>query len=382
MTTGAEVLPEESAEVRRLALPAPRGPLTRSLFTALREAPGAPLASGPGQSPASDSGPPVRDPLADDDLQLALYVCYELHYAELDGVDQRWEWAPSLLGFRATLEANFQAGLDALVSRCTPAESLDVGGSLQQIVGEDSGPSLSRYVETQASREQLLELVVHRSAYQLKEADPHSWAIPRLTGAPKVALLEVQSDEYGGGSVERMHSVLFANTMHALGLDPRYGRYTSRLPGITLATVNLMSYFGLHRRLRGALVGHLAAFEMTSSIPNRRYGNGLRRLGYGSPATDFYDEHVEADAVHENIAAWDLAHGLARIEPRLAPDILMGARALLALEARWARHLMDAWDKSESSLGEGDDTSLGAPAAGGASSSASSTSSPGRRACE
>jgi hypothetical protein len=144
--------------------------------------------------------------------------------------------------------------------------------------------------------------------------------------------VEVQSDEYGGGSVERMHSVLFANTMTALGLDARYGHYVGQLPGITLAGVNLMSFFGLHRRLRGALVGHLAGFEMTSSIPNRRYANALRRMGYGSPATDFYDEHVEADAVHENIAAWDLAHGLARAEPALAPDILKGARALLAID--------------------------------------------------
>ena len=83
---------------------------------------------------------------------------------------------------------------------------------------------------------------------------------------------------------------------------------------------------------------------MTSSIPNRRYGNALRRLGFGAEATDFYDEHVEADAVHENIAAWDLAGGLARDEPELAADILFGARALLALEARWARHLLDAWE--------------------------------------
>jgi Iron-containing redox enzyme len=299
---------------------------------------------------ASDPGSCAIDPLADEDLQLALYVCYELHYAELAGVDERWEWAPSLLAFRGMLETRFQTGLDALVSQCSHEESLNVGGSLQRIVSEDSGPSLSRYVETQASQEELLELIIHRSAYQLKEADPHSWAIPRLTGAPKAALLEVQSDEYGGGSVERMHSVLFANTMDVLGLDSRYGRYISRLPGITLATVNLMSYFGLHRRLRGALVGHLAAFEMTSSIPNRHYGNALRRLGYGSPATDFYDEHVEADAVHENIAAWDLAHALARIEPKLAPDILMGARALLALETRWAQHLMDAWNESITSL--------------------------------
>jgi hypothetical protein len=205
-------------------------------------------------------------------------------------------------------------------------------------------------METQGTLDQLLEHVVHRSAYQLKEADPHSWAIPRLSARPKAALLEVQFDEYGAGRSERMHSVLFAETMAALGLDPSYGAYVDLLPGLTLAGVNLISYFGLHRRLRGALVGHLAAFEMTSSIPNRRYGNAFRRLGYGTDATRFYDEHVEADAVHEAIAAWDLAGGLARVEPHLADDILFGARALLALEARWAEHLLDAWRSGQSSL--------------------------------
>jgi hypothetical protein len=114
--------------------------------------------------------------------------------------------------------------------------------------------------------------------------------------------------------------------------------------------VNLMSLCGLHRRLRGAIVGHLAAFEMTSSLPNRRYGNGLRRLGFGAEATDFFDEHVEADAVHEQIAAWDLAGGLAAAEPALAADVLFGARALLALEARWAAHLLAAWERGERSL--------------------------------
>jgi hypothetical protein len=184
----------------------------------------------------------------------------------------------------------------------------------------------------------------------LKEADPHSWAIPRLPPRPKAALLEVQADEYGGGSAERMHAVLFAQTMAALGLDPAYGAYLERLPGVTLATVNLMSGFGLKRSRRGAIVGHLAAFEMTSSIPNRRYGNALRRLGFGRAATHFYDEHVEADAVHENIAAWDLAGGLAAEEPAAAADILFGARALLQVEARWAAHLLGAWEGGESSL--------------------------------
>ena len=139
--------------------------------------------------------------------------------------------------------------------------------------------------------------------------------------------------------------------MEALGLDARYGAYLDHLPAATLATVNLMSLFGLHRRLRGAIVGHLALFEMTSSIPNSRYARGLRRLGLDDPAaTGFFDEHVEADAVHENLAAVDLAGGLARQQPDLARDILWGARALVDVEARWARHVLGAWEGGERSL--------------------------------
>jgi hypothetical protein len=323
-------------------LPEPVGPLTGALFAALRGDP----ADGLEAAPAPSGG----DPLADLDLQLALYCCYELHYAGFEGVDERWEWSPTLLAFRASLEAPFEAAVAEVTPANEPGELANVGASLQRIVEEDDGPPLSRYLETSGSREQMLEHVVHRSAYQLKEADPHSWTIPRLSPGPKAALLEVQFDEYGGGRAERMHAVLFADTMRALGLDDRYGAYLELLPAPTLATVNLLSGFGLHRRRRAAAVGHLAAFEMTSSIPNRRYGNALRRLGYGKDVTEFYDEHVEADAVHEAIAAWDLAGGLAREEPALAGEILFGARALLALEARWGEHLLGSWEQGRTSL--------------------------------
>lgn len=328
---------------RRIRLPEPRGPWSERLFHALVNDVDSDI-DLQGLSPAPDL-------LADDDLQLALYVAYELHYTGIEGVDERWEWSPSLLRLRAALERYFDAALADLVPlECSLEEPTDIGGCLQRLVEQDDGPPLSRFVETQATREQMLEHVIHRSAYQLKEADPHSWAIPRLCGAPKTALLEIQFDEYGSGRPERIHAALFAKTMSRLQLDPAYGAYLHHLPGITLATVNLMSRFGLHRHRRGAIVGHLAAFEMTSSIPNRRYGNALRRLGYDREASDFYDEHVEADAVHENIAAWDLADGLARIEPELASDILFGARALLALENRWAAHLLDCWQAQRTSL--------------------------------
>jgi Iron-containing redox enzyme len=299
---------------------------------------------------ADIEAPAPADPLSDEDLHLALYLCYELHYRGLPSVDDRWEWEPSLLALRRSLENLFEAGLrEAVEAPDAPApEAMDV--VLRELVDADEAPSVSSHLERDGTEEELVEFVVHRSAYHLKEADPHTWAIPRLTGAPKAALVEVQADEYGGGRPHRVHAQLFADTMEALGLDSTYGAYLDHIPGVTLATVNLMSFLGLHRRLRGSIAGHLAYFEMTSSVPNRRYAEALRRLGFGVPATEFFDEHVEADAVHENVAAVDLGGGLARQDPRLGADVIWGAAAARELDGRWARHLMEAWGDGRSSL--------------------------------
>ena len=324
-----------------LTLPAPRGPLSARLIESLQRPPHQIL--GP-------ELPAVSDPLADDDLHLALYLCYELHYRGLPGVDERWEWDPSLLGFRAGLEEVFETELRRRVPLAPgPVDAGEIDLTLRAIAERD-GPSLSRYVRSSATLEQVREFLIHRSAYQLKEADPHSWAIPRLHGLPKAAMVEIQADEYGQGRADWVHAELFARAMRALGLNSAYNAYIDRIPGITLATVNLMSLFGLHRRLRAAIVGHLAVFEMTSSIPNRRYGDGIRRLGYDGDATLFFDEHVEADAVHENIAAVDLAGGLIRQEPAAAPTLVWGAESLSLLDARWTGHVLGRWEAGESSL--------------------------------
>jgi len=286
-----------------------------------------------------------------EDLQLALYCCYELHYRGFEGVDERWEWEPSLLAFRGELERRFEDELIELVGTPgAPPDPREIDVLLRELMQGDDAPSVSSFIEREGSAAQVLEFMVHRSAYQLKEADPHTWALPRLHGKPKAAMVEVQFDEYGNGRAEDIHAELFARAMDAVGLDSTYGAYLEQIPSVTLATVNLMSLCGLHRRLRGAIVGHLALFEMTSSVPNRRYANGLRRLGYGEDATLFFDVHVVADAVHESVAAVDLAGGLAKQDPKLGADVLWGARALLAIDGRWARHMMEAWSGDSSSL--------------------------------
>ncbi|MDQ0799432.1 iron-containing redox enzyme family protein [Arthrobacter sp. SLBN-112] len=343
-----------------MRIPDTRGPLTSALFTVLAQAPGA---AGTELDRlyrlAARQVAGTGDIIGDEDIQLALFCLYELHYSGLDSVSDNWEWEPALIRVRQLVEEPFEAALRAAAHQAAGDFELPDRGAITSdevadvlfgLAAMDTGPSLSRYVARKASLEQLREFLVHKSVYQLKEADPHTWAIPRLSGRPKAALVEIQADEYGGGRPERMHSALFARTMRGLGLDDRYGAYVDAVPAVSLATVNLMSLCGLNRRLRGAITGHLAIYEMTSSQPNRFYGNGFRRHGFGAEVTHYFDEHVEADAVHEQIAGRDLAGGLVEAEPHLLADVLFGASAVMALDSRLSTHLMSSWEAGASSL--------------------------------
>ena len=344
-------------------LPTPRGPVSGRLCSVLGrgvdasvEAADDPLTSETRRAVAvidADGAVDAADGwLADEDLQLTLWMLYEQHYRGFAAVDPRWEWSPGLLRVRALIEAPFEAALRRAVP-VPPAGTMtahSLASVLFALVAADDGPSLSAHLARHGQLTQWQEFLALRSVYHLKEADPHTWAIPRLHGTPKAALVEIQADEYGGGRVERMHSELFRRSMRGLGLDDTYGAYVEAAPACTLANVNAMSMLGLHRRLRGAAVGHLTAVEIGSSVPSRRYATGLRRLGFGSEVTRFFDEHVEADAVHEQVAAWDLSGALARDEPELLEDVLFGAALCLWLDARGAATMLDAWRVGASAL--------------------------------
>jgi hypothetical protein len=301
--------------------------------------------------------PESVDLLTDDDLHLALWVLYELHYGGFDGVDPDLEWDPDLLRVRAALEGPFEAELRR---RAAPhvEEVMAAGGDLAERLFELSagfeGPSVARFVHREATLEQFAEFMAHRSIYQLKESDPHSWVIPRITGKPKAALVELQYDEYGGGRPERLHATMFGDSLEGTGLDRTYGAYVDRVPGYTLANNNVMSLLGLHRRLRGAAMGHLGAYEATSSIPCRKYAGGARRLGLPEVVAAYFDEHVEADAVHEQLAFRDICAELVATDQVEERDVVLGAVACLLMDAVVGELMLGAW-------GEGHGTLRGGP---------------------
>jgi hypothetical protein len=327
--------------------PTPRGPVSESVLDALRH--GTPL-DVPSLLAQVGSAPDV---LLDEDLQLTLWAAYELHYNGLDGVDDSWEWDPDLLTVCRAIEVRLEHELRARTRPAVDAASHGVGGVAERIFAQADaadGPSLSRFLQREATAEQFLEVLVHRSLYQLKEADPHTFVVPRIPGGAKVALVEVQFDEYGAGRPERQHSRLFADGMEECGLDRTYAAYVDAVPACTLALNNAMTMLCLNRRLRAAAVGHLAAIEVTSSVPCRKYVQGIRRLDLSSSMADYFDEHVEADAVHEQVATRDICEALVDAEPALAEDVSFGVAVALLMDELLAEHVLACFRKGRSSL--------------------------------
>jgi Iron-containing redox enzyme len=283
------------------------------------------------------------------DLQLALYTCYELHYRGFAGVNPRWEWNPALLHVRGRLEDAFLSAVRHDIGEIGPDETAaDAMDALSVEPVNGTGPSY--YLRDTGTWEQMREYFAHRSLYHLKEADPHAFAIPRLIGQAKASFVAVEFDEYGGGRGERVHQQLFADLMDAAGLDSTYLGYLDAVPADALASVNLMSLFGLHRELRGAAIGHFASTEITSSPGARRLVEALERMGAPEPCVDFYREHVEADAVHEQVVRTDVVGDLVAREPNLERDVVFGIRARDVVEDRLAVHVMACWQAASSSL--------------------------------
>lgn len=319
-------------------LPTARGPLSDAVVFALN---------------SGVSVPPLTEHVREaepygDDLQLALYVLYELHYRGFAGVADESEWDPGLLSLRRGLELRFTEALRTDVPPGPgPEEALEA--LLVEPAGHDEA-SVSHFLQRYGASWQLKEYAALRSLYHLKEADPHAWVIPRLRGRAKAAMVAVEYDEFGAGREDEIHARLYADLMRDLGLNPEYGHYLDAAPAEALATVNLMSLLGLHRALRGALTGHFACVEVTSSPGSRRLAAALRRVGAGPAAQRFYDEHVEADAVHEQVVRREVIGGLLADEPGLEPDVAFGIHATGFLDGRLGARLLSAWRQGQSAL--------------------------------
>ena len=325
-----------------MQLPRERGPVSARVLQTLRT----------GRDHVSDLALGPLDVITDDDVQLALWTIYELSFRGFDGLDPDLEWDPALVALRRRIEARFEQELrdstrPLLADVGADGDVGDVGDLLLSLAATAQGPSPAAFLHRHASAEVLLDFLRERSIQQLKESDPQSFVLPRLSGRAKVALAELQYDEYGGGRPERLHQQLYADALVAVGLDATYGAYIDEVSAVSLAGANAMTMFGINRRLRGAAMGHLAVFEASSPVGSRKVAAGIERLGLPAATAAYFHEHVEADSVHEQVASRDICGTLVAEEPELRADVIFGAACCLHLDALSAQELMDRWDPPE-----------------------------------
>ena len=316
--------------------PATRGPVSTELLAALGRN------DFPDHLPTLESAADAalratEDILYDDDLQLALLCLYELHYSGIEGVDDRWEWHPALMTVRSRIEAAFEDRLRTGVER----NGLEFGGD----VSSDRTPSSPQGVAEA------------RSGWPRAGTGPpcptswpgrppwtrpaSSWPTGPSTSSRRPTRTPGRSPGCPAGQVRAWWKSRPTSTAAAgpdgctrsfspgpcgaLGLDPAFGP-TWTVPAITSPRSTPCRLFGLQRRLRGAIVGHLAIYEMTSSIPNA-YARGFRRLGFDAVTDSSTSMWRPTRSTSRSPAGTWPAAG--RADPALAPDVFFGAAAVL-----------------------------------------------------
>ena len=157
-------------------------------------------------------------------LPCALYALYELHYRGFEGVDECWEWDPSLLAFRAGSKRVRGRADRARSARCRPMPKpemdlvlLEILSGRRAVLGrllERPGPSMSSANSS------------FTVGLPAQGGRPSLVGDPAAVGQPEGALVEIQSDEYGRGDPARSRSV-FAETMDAWTSTSRYGEYST-----------------------------------------------------------------------------------------------------------------------------------------------------------
>ncbi len=266
----------------------------------------------------ADSDPHGRD------LQLALYVSYELHHRGFAGVDPRWEWDPGVLQLRARLEEAFGTALrDGVgdVSRCKAVDEIP------RLCTQNS--PLAGYLREHGTWAQMREYFVQRSVYRLRVDDART-----TDGMTPVKFGE---SPLGGSDHEPRRR--FAEVLRAAGLDASYLHYLNDASAEALAMVNMMSMFALHGNLRGAATGQVLATRIAVRSASAGLVDALVRLGAPQPCVQFYRDNVRTGlkARCETVAA------LLDAEPELESEVVLGIRAFELLERRLTTRLLTRW---------------------------------------
>lgn len=313
------------------------------------------------------------DPLPDNaDPALVLHVkhqallrCYQARYVVLPEtappggllahLDRHYDEdrMQDLYRRKGALEAELIAPMMARAR--TKAGDGDVLAYVDRLIPElravKSDPFLEALAEDDHRLHHYRNFLLQSSADLLAEASASALSCIGEYGAPQSALFRILIDEFGYGTHDRKHCVLYRATLRSFGLDDAYNGYSRLFDTNTLSLHNAIHALFQNPRNIFGQVGFLLFAETAyqrSTLFHARY------LGRFHPDADarYFAEHAHIDLHHTRMVVDEVVTPFVeRFGPEIGPEIIAGAeltRAVFALSGNGMLGLVRAFAQSPS----------------------------------
>ncbi len=182
--------------------------------------------------------------------------------------------------------------------------------------------------------------LIQSSVDLLAEASASALGVVGEYGEPQSALFRILIDEFGYGTHDRKHSVLYRSTLSGFGLDQEYNAYWPLFDTPTLELHNVIHFMFQSPRNLFLQIGFLLYAEASYQ---RSTGEHFRYLKRFHPGVDghYFGEHAHIDIHHAAMVAEEVVAPLvSKFGPEVGAEIIAGAELTRLAFERAGDHML------------------------------------------
>ena len=195
--------------------------------------------------------------------------------------------------------------------------------------------------------------LIQSSADLLAEASASAMGVIGEFGAPQSALFRILIDEFGYGTHDKKHSVLFRDSMRGFGLNEEYNGYWPIFDTEALNLHNVIHYLFQSPRNLFRQIGFLLYAETSYQVSTGQHFQYLKRR---HPQVDgtYFGEHAHIDIHHSRMVIDEVVKPLvARFGAEVGEEVIFGAELTRRVFAAADSHALAVCQAFEASRLDG-----------------------------
>lgn len=196
---------------------------------------------------------------------------------------------------------------------------------LPELQGVKDDPFLTAIEDHPHRAAHYRNFLVQSSADLLAEASASALGVIGEFGPPQSALFRILIDEFGYGTADRKHSVLYRATLRSFGLNDAYNHYWPLFDAATLELHNAIHWLFQNPRNIFRQFGFLLFAETAYQRSTLFHARFLNRHFPDADAR-YFAEHAHIDLHHTRMVVDEvIAPMLDRFGPEIGAEIVQGA---------------------------------------------------------